>query len=111
MNDRKEYASGLYFNDPHANAPDFVIGKISVNVDKFIPWLENQIPSEKRYVNLSVKRGRDGKPYVELDTWKPTGRDSGAPQSTAAREYRDASARSYEPVSAGFDDDIKDIPF
>ena len=111
MADKKEYASGCYFNDPHERAPEFVVGRISVNVQKFIGWLEQQETSDKGYVNLNVKRGRDGKPYVELDTWKPAGRDSGRPQSQAARDYREASggapARSYEPE---FDDQIPFAP-
>ncbi len=75
---KTEYATGCYWNDPHERAPEFVIGRISINVDKFLPWLEGQETSDKGYVSLNVKRGRDGKPYVELDTYK---KSPNAPQS------------------------------
>jgi hypothetical protein len=70
MSEKIEFASGLYFNLPHEKAPDFVLGSLSVKPDTFIRWLEEQRPDDKGYVRLTVKRGREGKVYVALDTWK-----------------------------------------
>lgn len=65
-----EFAQGLYFNLPHERAPDFVLGGLAINPQKFIRWLEEQQPDDKGYVKLTVKRGREGKPYIALDTYK-----------------------------------------
>ena len=71
MSNQIEFASGVYF-DRHEKAPDFVAGRLSVNVSKFIEWIEQQERSEKGYVNMQVLRKRDGTGYyVALDTWKP----------------------------------------
>lgn len=51
------------------NAPEFVIGNLSVKVDEFTKWLqENQ---SNGWVNISLKVGKSGKAYGALDTWKP----------------------------------------
>ena len=67
----KDFAEGIYFNDKHERAPDFVLGSISLQPSRFIEWLRAQPVSEKGYVRLSVLRSKAGKPYVVLDTWEP----------------------------------------
>ena len=66
-----EFANGIYFNEPHENAPDFVLGSISVKPDRFTEWLAQQTPNEKGYVRLKVNMSKMGNPYVALDDWKP----------------------------------------
>jgi hypothetical protein len=73
----KQFAKGIYFNLPHERAPDFVIGRISIQATHFRAWLADQHEDAKGYVNLQVKKAKDGKPYVELDTWKPKGEKIG----------------------------------
>lgn len=63
---------GISFFDPHAKAPDFVIGTISVNPVKFIQYLESQEADEKGYIKFQVLKSKKGTSYVKLDTWKPT---------------------------------------
>lgn len=65
----KIFADGLIFREEE-NAPDWVIGKISVKTNDFIAFL-NEHQNENGWLNLSVKRSRSGKAYTELDTWKP----------------------------------------
>jgi hypothetical protein len=90
MSDKIVFASGAYF-DRNDKAPDFVVGRLSVNVDKFVAWLAEQERSEKGYVNMQVLRKRDGSGYyVALDTWKPT--------------------KQAQPETVPFDDSA-DIPF
>lgn len=67
----KQFAEGIFFNPPHDKAPDFVVGKIAIVKDKFLGWLDQQQTVGKGYVNLQVKRSRDGKMYLEVDTWEP----------------------------------------
>ena len=62
----KTFAKGFSFkrND---NAPDFVVGKLSLKADEAIQFIkENEF---KGWVNLDVKKSKDGKYYIELDTF------------------------------------------
>lgn len=65
----KIFIDGLIFRKPHENAPDFVIGKLSVKVEEFIKFLEEH--ESNGWVNIDLKEGKSGKYYAELDTWKP----------------------------------------
>jgi len=64
----KVFAEGIIFkrND---NAPDFVIGSMSVKVSEFVPFL--QANAKNDWTNLQVKKSQNGKMYVELDTFEP----------------------------------------
>lgn len=73
-------AKGILFKEPHVNAPDFIIGKLSIKNDEFINYLNSVKDGD--WTNFEVKLSRDGKPYVEIDTWKPTGQ--GQPTNSAS---------------------------
>jgi len=90
-----ELARGFYFDEPKENAPNWVVGKVSINKEQFLGWLEKQTANDKGYVRLDVKRSKEGKIYASLDTWKPSGE------------------RRQEPVPAVDMDDLDDsgIPF
>ena len=62
----KVFAKGFSFkrND---NAPDFVIGKLSLKADEAIQFIKDN--SSNGWVNLDVKKSKDGKYYIELDTF------------------------------------------
>lgn len=77
-----EFAKGLFFNEPHPKAPDFVLGSMSINPDHFIDWLRQQPKTEKGYVRLAVKRSKEGKIYVCLDDWKPETSSRGPTSAT-----------------------------
>ena len=70
----KVYAEGLYANAPRDGAPDFVVGTMAIQKDRFMGWLANIDADEKGYVRLNVTKQRDDvtKWSVSLDTWKPT---------------------------------------
>lgn len=70
MTDKKVFPDGIFLKEPSSKAPDFVLGAISFNVDKAIVWLAEH-KNESGYVNLKLLKGRSGKYYAELDTWKP----------------------------------------
>ena len=78
MEDQKRvYPQGVYFNAPHEKAPSFIVGKISVNVEKFIQCLkDNEQYINKGYLNLDVlkKKVPDdfGKYNLQIDTWAST---------------------------------------
>ena len=78
----KIFADGFYFDPPHAKAPNFVVGKVNIQVAKAIAFLQANANS-KGYVNLSIKEAKSGKPYMELDTWEP-GQGQQKPVDTAS---------------------------
>lgn len=81
-NQEKVFADGFIFKR-RDNAPDFVIGNLSIKVDEAITFLKKY--EKKGWVNMGIKRGRSGNPYIELDTYeaKPKA-DTGAAVSESA---------------------------
>jgi len=65
----KELAKGIFFKDPHPNAPDFVKGKISIRIEEFKKFLEEKSGDE--WINLQISESRGGKNYISVDNWKP----------------------------------------
>ena len=63
----KVFAKGFSFkrND---NAPKFVVGKLSLKADEAIQFIKDN--SFEGWVNLDVKKSKDGKYYIELDNFK-----------------------------------------
>lgn len=66
------FADGLRVYSPHENAPDFVIGSISIEKGVFMAWLNSQ-PKEK--INLDIKRSRKGVYYAQVNTYEPKVRE------------------------------------
>lgn len=66
----KIFAEGIYFNERNEKMPEWLLGKISINRDKLISFLEKQ-EEINGYINLDIKRGKSGKLYMELNTFKP----------------------------------------
>jgi hypothetical protein len=64
----RTFADGFIFKR-NEKAPEFVIGSISVKVDEAITFLKKN--EKKGWVNLQIKKGRSGNPYIELDTFEP----------------------------------------
>ena len=66
MNDKK-FANGIIFkrND---NAPEYVIGKLSIAKESFQEFLDTQPDG---WVNLEIKKSQKGTYYIEVDNWKP----------------------------------------
>jgi len=64
-----DFIKGLSIKPPQQNAPAYIKGKISFNVEEVIASLrENQ--NEKGYVNADLKESKDGKLYIQLDTYQ-----------------------------------------
>lgn len=66
MNSTKTFAEGINFkrND---NAPDFVVGKLTIKADAAIQFIEKF--SKDNWMNLDIKKAKSGKYYIELDTY------------------------------------------
>lgn len=87
---------GFYPKPKHDNAPDFVLGKGSINLVQFAEFMREfkaAHPGEE-WVNIDMKLSRAGKGYASVDTWKPD---------------PDRAAPTASPVSAPADDE--DLPF
>lgn len=65
----KIFPSGLIFKEKRAKEYDSVKGHLSIKVDEFIDFLKAN--ESKGWVNIDLKVSKDGKPYAELNTWKP----------------------------------------
>lgn len=63
------FIDGMSFDKPHEKAPDFVKGKISVNVARFVKFAEEH-KSDKGWLNIDLKKGKSGKLYLSLNTYK-----------------------------------------
>lgn len=64
----KVFADGFMFK-MNPNSPEWVVGSLSLKAEEAIEFIKNN--TDKGWVNLKVNVGKSGKPYVELDTWKP----------------------------------------
>ena len=64
----KVFADGFSFK-MNANSPEWVIGGLSLKADQAVEFIKNN--QSNGWLNLKINIGKSGKPYVELDTWKP----------------------------------------
>jgi hypothetical protein len=67
----KIFSKGIWVKDPRENAPDFVFGSISINLDSFMEFAGEHV-NEGGYINLDIKRPKDITKglYCELNTYK-----------------------------------------
>ena len=98
MSDNK-FIPGLFFKDPHQNAPDFVMAKGSIKVADLRAWLAEQ-PGE--WINFDLKRSREGKPYAQLDTWVPDRERGGGRGDRQERPKRQAPADDFDSDTIPF---------
>jgi len=64
---------GFYPKEKNPNAPDFVLGKGSINLPQFAEFMREfkaANPGEE-WVNIDSKLSKAGKGYASVDTWKP----------------------------------------
>jgi hypothetical protein len=73
----KTFADGFVFKR-REDAPDFVVGRVSVKVDEAISFLKNH--QKNGWVNLDVKTARSGNYYMELDTFEPKAKGDATPK-------------------------------
>lgn len=86
MSNDNKFIPGLFFKDPHENAPDFVMAKGSIKVADLRAWLAKQ---SGEWVNFDLKWSREGKPYAQIDDWKPDGNRGGGQRPTQRPQRQD----------------------
>lgn len=104
MAEDKIFADGFSFKR-NENAPDFVIGRLSMKVDEAIEFMKTH--EKKGWVNLNIKTARSGNPYVELDTYEP--KSDGETSSSSKQGKAAAPAPVATPIPE--DDVDDDLPF
>jgi hypothetical protein len=77
MAEEKIFADGFSFKRSE-NAPDFVVGRLSMKVDEAIAFLKKH--EKAGWTNLNVKQARSGNYYLELDTYEPKGAAKAEPK-------------------------------
>ena len=64
----KIFADGFNFK-MNPNSPEWVVGSLSLKAEDAIAFINEN--TDNGWINLNINIGKSGKPYVELDTWKP----------------------------------------
>lgn len=75
-----EFIPGLIAKAPGDKAPEYVKCKLSIKRAELLEWLESQTDE---WINGEVKVSRNGKMYVQRDTWKPNQGERQEPRKPA----------------------------
>lgn len=98
MAEEKIFADGFVFKR-NENAPDFVVGRISIKVNEAIEFIKKH--EKNGWVNLGVKTARSGNYYIDLDTFESN--DSSKKESAVNKYETKSKAKVEEPED--------DLPF
>ena len=75
----KVFPDGMICKPKNEKAPDFVICKVSFNVEEAIATLKTHA-NDRGWVNMDFKLSEGGKHYLQIDTWKPDPSMASAPK-------------------------------
>lgn len=108
MSEKRErvFADGFSFRKPTGDAPEYVVGRLSLKVDDAMAFV-NANKNANGWINLSIMIGRSGNPYVELDTYEPK-KDDGQPTEVKAKAK---AAPQPEVIDIEDEDDSEELPF
>ena len=83
MNEESVLIKGFYPKQKNPNAPDFVIGKGSINLVQFAEFMREFKASNpgEEWVNIDMKLSKAGKGYAVVDPWKPDPDKATAPKA------------------------------
>lgn len=95
MSDEKIFAEGFSFKR-RDNAPEFVVGRQSIKVEEAVAFLEKH--SKNGWVNIDIKKAKNGNYYCELDNWEST-------SSAKPKEDKKASPKATPKA------EVNDLPF
>ncbi len=65
----KIFPEGLFFNPKHENAPEFVKGSVSVHVDKFLNFINDnpKLIDDKGYIKFDLLNSKNNKLYFVVN--------------------------------------------
>lgn len=76
MDNQTIFLDGFTFEMPSEKSPAFVKGRMGINVEKAIAFLEAN-KTESGWINADLLTSKDGqKLYWKLNTWKPEKKES-----------------------------------
>lgn len=64
----KKLCNGLYFNE---SDKDFIKMRIGINKKQLAVWLKSELGNPDEWINVDVKKARNGKLYGEINTYNP----------------------------------------
>ena len=101
MSQEKIFADGFSFKR-NENAPDFVVGRLSMKVEDAVVFLKAN--AKNGWVNVDIKQAQAGNFYCELDTWTPNSNGNSAPSNAAPKKQA-------VPAPAPVVEEEGDLPF
>ena len=106
----KILVNGLYFKLPHINAPEFVKGKLSITVNEFVQFINNN--QKNGYINIDLLVSKAGAPYAILDTWEPN-QDNTNINNTPTPQVTKQPIEQQQEMDTKSDEEIniENIPF
>lgn len=106
METEKVFADGFIWKKPRENAPDFVLGSISIKADEAVFFIKKN--TINGWVNLDVKKSKNGKIYMELNTWKPEPKEEEVNKKFEEMTEKDTKTSK---TLEGDEIDLADCPF
>jgi hypothetical protein len=82
----KIFADGIRFEKPREGSPEFVKGRLSFKVAEAVAFLQKH-ETNAGWVNLDLKKSKEGKLYLELNAWQPTEKKQGRVPMPEGVEY------------------------
>lgn len=112
MSEKRErvFADGFSFRKPTGDAPEYVVGRLSLKVDDAIDFI-NKHKNANGWVNLSIMVGRSGNPYVELDTYEPKKQDDEPTEVKPKAKSSPSPQPLREAIDPEEEEDDEELPF
>jgi hypothetical protein len=91
----KIFVNGIISKEVPATAPDFILGKFSIQPNELTNWIikNRMLEDGNGFINCTVLRSKStGKRYVEVDQWKPTKKIDDGSVGLPPSELRDLEA-------------------
>lgn len=70
------FPQGIIFKKPNEKAPEWVKGQLSFKVDEACAFLQEHV--NNGWVNIDIKKSKEGKMYLQLNAWKKENTGGGA---------------------------------
>lgn len=105
MSDKKIFTEGMWYFEPNAGAPTYVLGTIVIDIERFKNFMYRNQKSEK--MRISVKRAKSGNIYTEVDTYDPTNRSPRSKEEENERKIVPEPVFQYPEEEI----DVSEIPF